>query len=123
MKINRLIALGAIALAFAATAAAKEIKELKLTTEPPMHCASCETRIKKALKYEKGVKDIVTDIAKQCVAITYDADKTTPEKLTKALLKEGFESRPFGACSGEEQHCSEPASSCSGNGSCCESSK
>ncbi len=55
-----------------------------------MQCSSCENRIKKALKFEKGVKDIVTDLEQQTVTITYDADKTTPEKLQETLEKEGF---------------------------------
>lgn len=89
MKANR-IAAALAALALAASAYAKDIQKLVLTPEPQMHCASCENRIKKALKFEKGVKDIATDLDEQTVTITYDADKTTPEKLQKALEKEGY---------------------------------
>ena len=92
-----------------AVMSAKDIKELRLTTEPPMHCASCENNIKKALRFEKGVKDITTDVAAQCVTISYDAEKTTPEKLEAALKKGGYESRPYGACQGEEQQCKKTA--------------
>lgn len=84
---------------------AKEIKEVRYTTEPPMHCESCETQIKKVLKFEKGVKDITTDIPNQCVTIKYDADKGSEERFIKALGKAGYEVRPFGACQGEEQSC------------------
>ena len=89
MKASR-IAAALAALALAASAYAKDIQKLVLTPEPQMQCSSCENRIKKALKFEKGVKDIVTDLEQQTVTITYDADKTTPEKLQKTLEKEGF---------------------------------
>ena len=89
MKASR-IAAALAALAVAASAYAKDIQKLVLTPEPQMQCSSCENRIKKALKFEKGVKDIVTDLEEQTVTITYDADKTTPEKLQETLEKEGF---------------------------------
>lgn len=100
MKANR-IAAALAALALAASAYAKDIQKLVLTPEPQMHCASCENRIKKALKFEKGVKDIATDLDEQTVTITYDADKTTPEKLQKALEKEGYATEQV--CHPEEQ--------------------
>ncbi|HBC21876.1 MAG TPA: heavy metal-binding protein [Porphyromonadaceae bacterium] len=99
MKASR-IAAALAALALAASAYAKDIQKLVLTPEPQMQCSSCENRIKKALKFEKGVKDIVTDLEQQTVTITYDADKTTPEKLQKALEKEGFASEQ--ACQPQE---------------------
>lgn len=100
MKASR-IAAALAALALAASACAKDIQKLILTPEPQMHCASCENRIKKALKFEKGVKDIATDLEQQTVTITYDADKTTPEKLQEALEKEGYATEQV--CQPEEQ--------------------
>lgn len=55
-----------------------------------MHCSNCEAKIKKALRFEKGVKDIVTNVPRQMVTVKYDEDKTTVAKLIKALEKIGY---------------------------------
>lgn len=72
------------------TAAAKDIKTVIFTTTPQMHCVNCENKIKNELRFEKGVKDIQTSVEEQKVTITYDADKTSPEKLQKAFDKIGY---------------------------------
>ena len=41
-------------------------------------------------RFEKGVKQIECDIPKQMVTITYDGEKTTPEKLIKSFTKFGY---------------------------------
>ena len=74
----------------AIVASAKDIKTVIFTTTPQMHCANCENQIKGNLRFEKGVKDIKTDIEMQKVFVTYDADKTTEEKLQKAFEKFGY---------------------------------
>lgn len=80
----------AAALLCAVTAIAKDIKTLTLTTTPQMHCEGCENKIKNALRFEKGVKSIDTDIPTQTVTVNYDADKTTESHLTEALAKAGY---------------------------------
>ena len=42
------------------------------------------------LRFEKGVKDIKTDIEAQKVYVSYDPKKTTEEKLQKAFEKFGY---------------------------------
>jgi copper chaperone CopZ len=74
----------------AVTAFAKDIQTLVVTTDPQMHCSSCEVNIKKNLRFEKGVKNIVTNLDEQTVTITYDADKNNAEALIKALEKIGY---------------------------------
>ena len=69
---------------------AKDLKTLVVTTVPQMHCESCENKIKGNLRFEKGVKQIECDIPKQMVTITYDGEKTTPEKLIKSFTKFGY---------------------------------
>ena len=69
---------------------AKDIKTLVVTTQPQMHCASCENKIKGNLRFEKGVKQIECNIEEQRVTITYDADKTKPEKIIKSFEKFGY---------------------------------
>ena len=75
-----------VALALLA-ADAKDIKTIVFTTTPPMHCEGCENRIKSNLRFEKGIKKIVTNVEQQTVTITYDADKTTVENLVKGFAK------------------------------------
>ena len=71
-------------------ATAKDIKTVIFTTTPQMHCISCETKIKNNLRFEKGVKQIKTSVEEQKVYVTYDAQKTTEEKLQKAFEKFGY---------------------------------
>lgn len=75
-----------MALLLVSTAAiAKNIKTAVFTTLPQMHCDNCEQKIKKNVRFVKGVKEIKTDIGQQTVTVTYDADKTSP-----ALIIDGF---------------------------------
>lgn len=66
------------------------IKTLVVTTTPQMHCASCEKKIKENIRFEKGVKEIETNIGAQTVTIKYDAAKNSPEKLMQAFGKFGY---------------------------------
>ncbi len=54
---------------------------------------NCEKKIKGNLRFEKGVKKIVTNIEQQTVTIEYDADKVTVNQLLKAFSKAGYEAR------------------------------
>ena len=69
---------------------AKDIKTVVVTTQPQMHCENCEKKIKGNLRFEKGVKKIETNIDKQQVTITYDADKTKQEAIVKSFDKFGY---------------------------------
>ena len=74
----------------AATGMAKDIKTVVFTTTPQMHCANCENKIKNNLRFEKGVKTIDTSVENQTVTVSYDADKTTVDKLQKGFTKFGY---------------------------------
>ena len=80
-----------------AVASAKDIKTVVFTTQPQMHCANCENRVKGNLRFEKGVKEIETNVEQQKVTVKYDADKTTVEKLRKAFEKFGYTARELKA--------------------------
>ena len=69
---------------------AKDIKTVVVTTQPQMHCANCENKIKDNLRFEKGVKQIECNIPEQRVTVTYDADKTTPAAIIKGFEKFGY---------------------------------
>lgn len=70
---------------------AKDIQTLIVTTQPPMHCSGCETRIKNFLKFEKGIKKIETNVEAQKVTVTYDADKTTEKAIIDTFNKNNYE--------------------------------
>ena len=72
---------------------AKDIKTLRVTTTPQMHCENCEKKIKGNMRFEKGVKKIDTSIPEQTVTIEYDAEKTSSEQLIKAFGKFGYQAR------------------------------
>ncbi len=72
---------------------AKDIKTAVFTTNPQMHCERCEQKIKGNLRFERGVKKIVTSVPNQTITITFDADKTTVGNIIKAFDKIGYEAR------------------------------
>jgi len=81
------IFLSIVAIFFALTSAsAKDIKSVTLKVEE-MVCELHEAKITNMLRFEKGVKEIKTDVPARTVVIKYDAEKTTPEKLIKSFDK------------------------------------
>ena len=72
---------------------AKNIKTAVFTTLPQMHCDNCEIKIKKNVRFVKGVKEIQTNIDRQTVTITYDADKTTPAKIIDGFKRINYTAR------------------------------
>ncbi len=84
-----------------AVAAKGDIRTVIYTTTPQMHCEGCEQKIKGSVRFVRGVKSITTDVQNQRVTITYDAEKTTPEKIEEAFSKVGYSVREVSA-SGRE---------------------
>ena len=82
-----------VMLMMAVAVQAKDIKTLIVSTQPQMHCENCEKRIKENIRFEKGIKKIVTDVEHQTVTITYDADKTTVENIIKGFEKIKYNAR------------------------------
>lgn len=89
---KKLVILSTIMLG-AISVSAKDIKTILFTTTPQMHCANCETKIKNALRFDKGVKQIKTNVEEQTVTVKFDADKVSQEKLFEDLKKIGYDSR------------------------------
>ncbi len=87
-----------------AAVSAKDIKTLVVTTNPVMHCNSCEEKIKNNIRFEKGIKNIETNVEEQKVTITYDADKNSAENIKKAFRKIGYEVSDYSA---KEEKCAE----------------
>ena len=53
-------------------------------------CHSCEQKIKKNIPYERGVRNLTTDLDKQLVTIRYRTSRTNKENLKKSIEKLGF---------------------------------
>ena len=71
---------------FAATA-----DTLTVTTQPQMHCANCEKKIKSNIRFVKGTKKIETSVDDQKVTIVYDARKAKYDDFVEAFKKIGYE--------------------------------
>ena len=59
---------------------------------PGMTCKFCPITIKKALKKIHGVVEIKSDYDSKTATVTYDADKTNTDSLTKATANAGYPS-------------------------------
>lgn len=89
MKQTLLILLSSLLL----MAGAKDLRVLVMTPTPEMHCESCENKIKKNLRFEKGVKKIETSVENQTVTVTYDATKTNVKSLQSAMKQIGYDTK------------------------------
>ena len=91
---------------------AKNIVRVHVAPTPRMHCTSCEEKIRKALQFEKGMKDIEFDIENNVILLVFDQDKTSLEHLAKKLEKIGYEIRILDTPNGVDAN-EAPNSTCS----------
>ena len=91
------------ALSFSVALFAKDIKTAVFTTNPEMHCESCEKKIKGNLRFEKGVKNIIIDLKSKTVTIEYDADKTNVQNLINGFKKIKYEAKEVKKEAAKEQ--------------------
>jgi periplasmic mercuric ion binding protein len=61
--------------------------EIKTTAQ----CGMCKDRIEGAFAYEKGVKKSELNLTNKVVTVTYDPNKTTPDKLRQMLSNLGYD--------------------------------
>ncbi|MCX6231224.1 MAG: heavy metal-associated domain-containing protein [Bacteroidetes bacterium] len=54
-------------------------------------CGMCKETIEKAMAFEKGVKTSDLDTKTKIVTVTYNTEKTTPEKIKLAISKAGYD--------------------------------
>ena len=57
-----------------------------------MDCAVCPITVRKALEKVPGVESAKVDFKSKLAVVAFDASKTTPEALTKAMADAGFPS-------------------------------
>ena len=63
------------------------VAEIKL---PTIQCSSCVNTVSKALKAEKGVKDVQVDLRGKTAKVTYLTAQTDVSKLEVAVVKSGY---------------------------------
>lgn len=61
-----------------------------LTVSPKMHCQNCVNKVKKNIRFEKGVKDIAVNLEKNQVTIKADKNKTNTQSLAKGFARIGY---------------------------------
>ncbi|GHU66736.1 hypothetical protein FACS189413_00250 [Bacteroidia bacterium] len=64
----------------------KKKKKETVTFVTNLFCINCQTKIERHLSWEKGVKDVQTNLDKKTVTIEYDPAKTNEETLRKVII-------------------------------------
>ena len=57
-----------------------------------MTCELCPITVKKSLEKVPGVSAVKVDLDKKTATVSYDADKSQPDTLTKATTNAGYPS-------------------------------
>lgn len=86
---------GASAVCSAAVSSAPAAEKAAAKTETvtfktSMHCAKCEKKVSENIGFEKGVKDLKTNLDQKTVTVTFDPSKTNKEKIAAAIKKLGY---------------------------------
>ena len=58
-----------------------------------MHCENCERKVRNNIRFEKGVKELTTELKTKMVTITYDAEKTNVKNLQAGFKKFEYEAQ------------------------------
>lgn len=88
-KILTLVLLLTIGMGVATAQQKKEAKKNRATVTfvTDLDCESCAKKVLDVIPFRKGVKDVVVDVAKRTVEVTYDPRKTDEKSLIDALGK------------------------------------
>ena len=90
MKTKRWMATCVVALLSVAAVLAKDIRVVVFKVSQ-MHCEKCEKKVKDNMRFEKGLKDIATEVKTKLVTITYDDEKTNVKNLQAGFNKFNYE--------------------------------
>ena len=106
------------------TNTSKNNKYVQTTIQTNGTCEKCKNTIENNIAYEKGVKDVVYDMATSKVSIVYNPKKNTVENLCKAINKLGFNAKETSQSSACSHQCEKNGNAkCSGHSqsvpSCC----
>lgn len=92
MKKYLLMAAALLTSAALCAAAPKAVKK-QVTYVTTLHCKNCAKKIEENVSFEKGVKDLKTNVDDKTVTIVYDIAKTDTLKLGNAIRKLGYEAK------------------------------
>lgn len=73
-------------------ALAKNMRKVTFKVQQ-MVCQNCEKKVQKNIAFEKGLKELKTNLQDKTVTIVYDADKTSVENLKKGFSKFNYEAK------------------------------
>ena len=90
MRTKRWMATCVVALLSVTAVLAKDIRVVVFKVSQ-MHCEKCEKKVKDNMRFEKGLKDISTEVKTKMVTITYDAEKTNEKKLQAGFNRFSYE--------------------------------
>ena len=90
MRTKRWMATCVVALLSVTAVLAKDIRVVVFKVSQ-MHCEKCEKEVKDNMRFEKGLKDIATEVKTKMVTITYDAEKTNVKNLRAGFNKFNYE--------------------------------
>lgn len=77
-----------LASALTSAASKKEVKTVVFDTY--LHCENCVRKVQENISFEKGVKALDVSLKDQKITISYDAAKTSEDKLEAAIKKLGY---------------------------------
>lgn len=87
---KKVITLFALLFAFSAGLFAANTDEVvKIQTSSV--CEMCKETIEGAMAYEKGVKKAILDVKTGVLTVTYNAKKTNPDTIRKAVTMVGYD--------------------------------
>lgn len=71
----------------------KEQKRQQVKYVTTLHCDKCAAKISENVSFEKGVKDLKTNVEDKTVTIVFDPAKTDTLKLGDAIRKLGYKAK------------------------------
>ncbi|MEY8706914.1 heavy-metal-associated domain-containing protein [Bacteroides faecichinchillae] len=92
MKTKRWMATCIVAFLGVTVVMAKDIR-IAVFKVSQMHCENCERKVRNNIRFEKGVKELTTELKTKMVTITYDAEKTNVKNLQAGFKKFEYEAQ------------------------------
>ena len=74
---------------FVASATYAQSQEIAIKTSA--RCGTCKKAIHKALSHEKGIRSAELNLEDQVILVSYNPDKTSPEKIRQAISMVGYD--------------------------------
>jgi copper chaperone CopZ len=88
---NRKAFISTLTLTLSGLLASGNERPLSCTIKTRRICNICKYKLGKSIYFEKGVKDVEVDWVKETIKISYDATRTTLEKLKQYIVSIGYD--------------------------------